>query len=85
MAFAAAGLTSPVHGVGRNRIHHYTTADAHATVAASGYFNDATRELVQGDVIIASTAMGGTPALRIYIVTSATEAATVTTDQVANA
>lgn len=55
----------------------YKTADAIATVVASGYFNGATNELKQGDVIHAVT--GGNAALRVLLVTSATGAATVTT------
>ena len=56
-----------------------TTADAIATVIASGYFNLATNELKQGDVIIAVTSLGGTMAVDMLVVTSATGAATVTT------
>lgn len=57
----------------------YPTADAQATVAASGYFNSATKKLTKGDVIIVPGALGGTPTLSMYVVTSATGAATVTT------
>lgn len=55
----------------------YETADAVATVVASGYFNNATNELKQGDIILAIT--GGNAALRLLFVNSATGAATVTT------
>jgi hypothetical protein len=57
----------------------YETPDAIATVVASGYFNNATNELKQADVIFAVTGVGGTLALRTLLVTSATGAATVTT------
>ena len=57
----------------------YATADAQATVAASGYFNSATKKLNKGDVIEVAGALGGTPTTSSYIVTSASGAATVTT------
>jgi hypothetical protein len=56
----------------------YETPDAVATVVASGYFNNATNELKQNDLIALVTSVGGTLALRMVIVTSATGAATVT-------
>ncbi len=57
----------------------YTTADAIATVVASGYFNDVTTSLKANDVIIAVTSVGGTIAVDVLVVSSATGAATVTT------
>lgn len=57
----------------------YPTTDAQSVVAASGYFNSATKKLAKGDVIIVNGALGGTPTLSMYVVTSATGAATVTT------
>lgn len=53
-----------------------STADAVAAVAASGYFNLATNELKQNDVIIFVDVGAG---VDVLTVTSATGAATVTT------
>lgn len=64
---------------GAKQIHHYDSADAIATVVASGYFNSITNRLKQFDVIIAVTSTGGTAAVDVLVVTSATGAATVTT------
>ena len=64
---------------GAKQIHHYDSADAIATVVASGYFSAITNRLKQFDVIIAVTSTGGTAAVDVLVVTSATGAATVTT------
>jgi len=77
MAFTRSTL-SKVTG-GARQIHWYSSADAIATVAGSGYFNDATNDLKQFDIILAVTSTGGTPAVDVLVVTSATGAATVTT------
>lgn len=55
----------------------YETPDAIATVVASGYFNNATNELKNGDIIFAVT--GPNTGLRVLFVNSVTGAATVTT------
>lgn len=60
-------------------VWHYQTADAIATVTASGYFNDATNELHQFDTIDCVSSTGGTVAVDKLVVTSASQAATVTT------
>jgi uncharacterized phosphosugar-binding protein len=57
----------------------YKTADAVATVTASGYFNALTTQLKQHDVIIVVGSTGGTATVDVTCVTSATGAATVTT------
>lgn len=57
----------------------YKSTDAVATIAASGYFNDATNELKQHDVILAVGSTGGTATVDVLVVTSADGAATVTT------
>tara|TARA_R100000353_G_scaffold73474_1_gene56157 strand:+ start:329 stop:574 length:246 start_codon:yes stop_codon:yes gene_type:complete len=57
----------------------YKSADAVGTVAGSGYFNSATNELKEHDVIIVVGATGGSETVDLLVVTSATEAATVTT------
>lgn len=56
----------------------YKSADAVATIAASGYFNDATNELKQHDIIVVVGSTGGTATVDVLVVTSATGAATVT-------
>ncbi len=60
-------------------LHIYKTADAIATVTASGYFNAVTDNLRQWDVIIVVSETGGTPKVDVITVTSADGAATVTT------
>ena len=77
MAFTRSTL-SKVTG-GARQIHWYSSADAIATVIGSGYFNDATNDLKQFDIILAVTSTGGTAAVDVLFVTSATGAATVTT------
>lgn len=57
----------------------YKSADAVGTVAGSGYFNDATNELKEHDVVICVGATGGTETVDVLVVTSASGAATVTT------
>lgn len=58
----------------------YQSTDAVATVAASGYFNNATNELRQFDVIISVDT--DAPTVDLLVVTSADGAATVTTSGV---
>ena len=57
----------------------YKSTEAISAVVGSGYFNNATNELKQFDVIVAISATGGTAAIDLITVTSATAAATVTT------
>lgn len=68
-----------IAGAGVGKLYIYQTADAIATVTASGYFNNKYAELKQFDVILAVTSTGGTPTIDPLIVTSATGATTVTT------
>jgi len=77
MAFAASDLVK-VAGAVRS-LWVYQSADAVATVAGSGYFNDATANLRQFDTIIVVGSTGGTATVDLLVVTSATGAATVTT------
>lgn len=83
MAFQARGLRciGPGGALDDAQPHsglwHYITNDAAAAVEAGGYFNSATQRLKKGDIIWASLDIDGTPALKSYIVTSATGAATV--------
>jgi fructoselysine-6-P-deglycase FrlB-like protein len=60
-------------------LHLYKTADAIATVVASGYFSTVTDNLRQHDVILVVSETGGTPKVDVVAVTSADGAATVTT------
>jgi hypothetical protein len=85
MAYKAEGLRRLTYGgavgngVGSVRsVFHYADTDAAATVEAANYFNSAAKDFVKGDIIKASLALGGTPVLKQYIVTSATGASPVT-------
>jgi hypothetical protein len=67
-----------------NRLHSgtctiwvYKTVEAIATVAGSGYFNNWTNELRNGDIIFVSDT--NVPTVDMLVVTSADNAATVTT------
>lgn len=51
MAYDSANLTRLAGGSGVN-LWHYTSADAIATVKASGYFNDSANMIKARDVII---------------------------------
>lgn len=57
----------------------YKSTEAVSAISGSGYFNSATNELKQFDVIVVISATGGSPAVDLITVTSATGAATVTT------
>jgi len=78
MAYAAADLQT-ISGGTEQRLHVYNSADAIATVAASGYFNNATDNLNQFDLILVVGSTGGTATVDMLVVTSATGAGTVTT------
>lgn len=56
----------------------FATADAEATVATAGYFNDGRAQLSKGDVIVASVAIDDTPDTRTYVVTAAPATGNVT-------
>jgi len=57
----------------------YTTADSHATVVASGYFNGAATVLHVGDIIWSVNANGGTETLTCIFVDGISSAGVVTT------
>jgi len=76
MAFTRSSF-SKVTG-GARQIHWYSSADAVATIAGSGYFNDATNDLKQYDIILAVGSTGGTQTVDVLVITSATGATTVT-------
>jgi hypothetical protein len=67
---------------GTTSLHIYRSADTIATITGSGYFNAVTNNLKQWDVIICVSETGGTPKVDVVTVTSATDAATVTTTAV---
>lgn len=77
MAYSASSLKKIAGG--SQGIFYYDSADAIGTIVASGYFNNATNELKQNDVIIAVGSTGGTRTVDVLVVSSATGAATVTT------
>jgi DNA-binding MurR/RpiR family transcriptional regulator len=77
MALSASDLHKV--GGGNKQLFLYESADAVATIAGSGYFNDVTNQLNQDDVIIAVGSTGGTRTVDVLVVTSASGAATVTT------
>jgi hypothetical protein len=57
----------------------YTTADAKATVVASGYFNDVADVLNVGDLIWSVDANGGTETFTLVFVDAISAAGVVTT------
>ncbi len=77
MAYSASSLLKVAGGA--KGIFFYDSTDAVSTIVGSGYFNNATAELKQYDIIIAVGATGGTQTVDLVVVTSATGAATVTT------
>lgn len=76
MAYSASNLRKIAGGA--MSVFLYDSADAIGTIAGSGYFNSATNELKQNDVIIAVGSTGGTRTVDLLVVSSATGAATVT-------
>jgi hypothetical protein len=74
-AFTAASMNR-IQG-GTVTLWLYASADAIATVVGSGYFNTYTNYLNKGDVIIVSSSTG--PTIDVITVSSADQAATVTT------
>jgi hypothetical protein len=74
MAYSADNMKRM--NVGDESMYIYKSADAIATVAASGYFNSAYAELKKGDAIIVIDS--STPTIDICVVSSTTGATTVT-------
>lgn len=58
-------------------LYVYKTADTKAATIASGYFNSLAKKLKVGDIILATTDTGGTPAA--YALYVATNSGTVVT------
>lgn len=74
--------SNPIKKIGQagdsNSLWFYTDDDAIAAIAASGYFNSATNELKENDIILCVGSNGGTQTVDILVVSSASGAATVT-------
>lgn len=66
-------------GAGYGQLHIYQTADTIAVVTAADYFNAATNQLRQHDIIMVVSETGGVAKIDNIIVTSASGAASVTT------
>lgn len=84
MSYAAAGLRRVTYGGSISTgagsvksIWHYATNDTDTQVEGAGYFNSAYTNFAQGDLIMCSLDVDGTPEVKHYIVTSATGATTV--------
>ena len=77
MAYSASNLRKVAGGA--MSVFLYDSADAIGTIVGANYFNSATNELKQNDVIIAVGSTGGTRTVDLLVVSSATGAATVTT------
>ena len=73
MAFARAGW-NPIGGQSKKgtapQLFTYTTTDTVATVNTAAYFNDVSKDVSVGDVIISVTSTGGTLASSIHTVVS---------------
>ena len=78
MAYETANPIKKIAEAGGNSVFFYTDGDAIAAIAGSGYFNSATDELKENDVIICVGSNGGTQTVDICVISSATGAATVT-------
>ena len=76
MAYSATALLKVAGGA--RGIFYYSSTDALSTIVASGYFNDATNELKEHDIIFVVGSTGGTETVDMVVVTSATGASTVT-------
>ena len=76
MAYSASNLRKVAGGA--MSVFLYDSADAIGTIVGANYFNSATNELKQNDVIIAVGSTGGTRTVDLLVVSSATGAATVT-------
>lgn len=78
MAYATSNPIRKIAEAGGNSVFFYSSADAIVTIAASGYFNSATNELKENDVILCVGSTGGTQTVDILVISSNTGAATVT-------
>lgn len=78
MAYETSNPIKKIAEAGGNSVFFYTDGDAIATIAASGYFNSATENLKENDIILCVGSNGGTQTVDICVVSSDTGAATVT-------
>ena len=69
MAFVSKDLSVLAYANGFT-LWHYATPDAATAVDGSGYFNGAADMLRVGDMILANTDTGGTPAAGVLVVAS---------------
>jgi hypothetical protein len=74
MAYDKSNLTRLSGGSGVS-LWHYTTTDAATVVDAAGYFNDSANMFNANDIILAVTASGGTPVIKILYANSVTDTA----------
>ena len=79
MAYATDNPIKKIAEAGGNSVFFYIDGDAIGTITGSGYFNSATNELKQGDIIIVTSGIGGTIAADVIAVDSASGATPVTT------
>lgn len=70
--------STPLAASDANSLYLYATNDTVANLIAANYWNNATKRLRKGDVIIASCVNSGTPTCTALVVTSADNAAVVT-------
>lgn len=68
MAFEKSNLSLVNYSGNGFHFWHYTTTDAAAAVDTAGYFNDAATEMNLGDLIMITTASGGTPVYGLMVV-----------------
>ena len=64
MAYATDNPIKKIAEAGGNSVFFYIDGDAIGTITGSGYFNSATNELKQGDIIIVTSGVGGTSSRR---------------------
>ena len=58
MAYATDNPIKKIAEAGGNSVFFYIDGDAIGTITGSGYFNSATNELKQGDIIIVTSGIG---------------------------
>jgi cell shape-determining protein MreC len=83
MAYATDNPIKKVAQMGGNSLWFYTDGDATSSIVADDYFNSASAELKQGDMILVAAGVGGTMESDLLVVKSATGAASVTTAKLA--
>ena len=79
MAYATDNPIKKIAEAGGNSVFFYIDGDAIGTIDNSDYFLAAKDEVKQRDIIICTSGIGGTIAVDMLVVTSATGAAAITT------